>query len=91
MINLIAGVFFLTNNQVVNAEINNTHYLQQKIENSSITCGNSIKGGWQVTALGGKAAANSPPVLTSATWIYNVNLTGNQAKFIQSSTWFPKP
>jgi WD40 repeat protein len=34
MINLIAGVFFLTNNQVVNAEINNTHYLQQKIENS---------------------------------------------------------
>jgi hypothetical protein len=57
----------------------------------TITCSNSIQGGWQVTALGGKLAGNSPPVLTSATWIYNVYLTGNQAKFVQSSTWFPKP
>jgi hypothetical protein len=60
------------------------------IEKQKLSCGNSIQGGWQVTAIGGKPSANLPP-MSSATWIYHVNLTGNNARFIQSSSWMPKP
>lgn len=60
------------------------------LDKQKISCGNSILAGWQVTALGGKAPGSSPPI-SNATWAYNVNLTGNDARFVNSSVWFPKP
>ncbi|OKH53590.1 hypothetical protein NIES2101_10750 [Calothrix sp. HK-06] len=59
-------------------------------DKQKISCGNSIQAGWQVTAIGGKPPVNSPRV-SDAAWVYNVNLTGNNARFIQSSSWLPRP
>jgi hypothetical protein len=60
------------------------------INNQKLHCRQSIQAGWQVKAVGGKVPSATTPTPTAA-WIYNVNLGGNDIRFLQSSTWYPVP
>ncbi|BAY20711.1 hypothetical protein NIES2100_04540 [Calothrix sp. NIES-2100] len=63
-------------------------------DNQKLYCRQSVIGGWQVTALGGQSSDNSPPfstIPTIAAWVYNVTTSGDDLRFVQASTWMPKP
>jgi hypothetical protein len=64
------------------------------IDHQKLHCRQSVIGGWQVTALGGQSAPNSPPfstLPTIAAWVYNVTTSGNDLRFVQATRWMPKP
>lgn len=60
------------------------------IDNKKLNCRQSITAGWEVQAIGGNLP-NSNTSWSSATWIYNTNLVGNELRFLQSGLWTPIP
>ncbi|MBK1986575.1 hypothetical protein A0J48_003285 [Sphaerospermopsis aphanizomenoides BCCUSP55] len=60
------------------------------IDHQKLNCRQSVQAGWQVTVLGGNNYAVSN-LSSSIKWIYNVNLVGNDIRFLQSGEWYPVP
>ncbi len=60
------------------------------IDNQKLHCRQSISAGWEVRAAGGNVPSGNPS-WASATWSYNVNLAGNDIRFLQSGVWLPVP
>ncbi|MEA5583435.1 hypothetical protein VB620_19085 [Nodularia harveyana UHCC-0300] len=60
------------------------------IDNQNLSCRQSIQAGWEVTVFGGNVPSGSPS-WANASSSYNVNLAGNDIRFIQSGVWIPVP
>ncbi|WP_414527130.1 hypothetical protein [Nodularia chucula] len=60
------------------------------LDNQKLHCRQSILAGWEVSALGGNVPSGSPS-WASATQSYNVNLAGNDIRFVHSGVWLPVP
>ncbi|WP_413174057.1 hypothetical protein [Anabaena azotica] len=60
------------------------------IDNRKLNCRQSVQAGWQVTVLGGNNSTVNN-LNSSVKWIYNVNLLGNDIRFLQSGEWYPVP
>ncbi|MEA5552345.1 hypothetical protein VB713_15490 [Anabaena cylindrica UHCC 0172] len=60
------------------------------VDNQKLNCHQSVQAGWQVTVVGTNNS-NTSHSNSSAKWIYNVNLAGNDIRFLESGEWFPAP
>ncbi|MEA5514122.1 hypothetical protein [Nodularia sp. UHCC 0506] len=60
------------------------------IDNQKLSCRQSIQAGWEVNVLGGNVSSGNPS-WASAAWMYNVNLAGNDIRFVHSGVWVPVP
>ncbi|WP_414550316.1 hypothetical protein [Anabaena sp. CCY 0017] len=60
------------------------------IDNQNLSCRQSIQAGWGVNVFGGNVPSGNPS-WASATQSYNVNLAGNDIRFLQSGVWVPVP
>jgi hypothetical protein len=60
------------------------------IDNQNLSCRQSIQAGWGVNVFGGNVPSGNPS-WASAAWFYNVNLAGNDIRFLDSGVWVPVP
>ncbi|MDB9373784.1 hypothetical protein [Nodularia sphaerocarpa] len=60
------------------------------IDNQKLSCRQSIQAGWEVNVLGGNVPSGNPS-WASAARSYNVNLAGNDLRFVHFGVWVPVP
>jgi hypothetical protein len=60
------------------------------IDNQKLNCRQSITAGWEVEVMGSNFS-HSNISSSNTTWIYHVNLLGNDVRFLQSGVWTPIP
>jgi hypothetical protein len=58
------------------------------IDNEKLNCRQSITAGWKVEVMGVNLS-DSNISASHPTWIYHVNLLGNDIRFLQSGVWTP--
>lgn len=58
------------------------------IDNEKLNCRQSIIAGWEVEVMSGNLS-DSNISASHPTWIYHVNLLGNDIRFLQSGVWTP--